>query len=179
MKRRWSKTRRWALSVIVFAVAICPAVHAAPTIGQPAPKLAVTELDGTAFNLADLRGHVVILNMWATWCGPCRLEMPALDAFYRQYHARGVEMIGLSADRPRDRGEVTKAMAAFTYPAAMLNDAHPNGFGTPNILPMTYVIDADGIVRAQMRPSETPITAQSLADVVGPLLPAAHSPPTQ
>jgi hypothetical protein len=58
--------------------------------------------------------------------------MPVLDAFYRRYHGQGLEMIGLSADRPHDRSDVSKVMQSFSYPAAMLDDAKVNDFGTPS-----------------------------------------------
>ena len=83
---------------------------AAVEVGQPAPPLAATELNGQGFDLGALRGHVVIVNFWATWCVPCRAEMPALDAFYQSDHAQGLDMIGMSADRPRDRSDVVKVM---------------------------------------------------------------------
>jgi peroxiredoxin len=150
--------------------------QAATAIGQPAPALAVAELGGQPFDLGALRGKVVVVNYWATWCPPCREEMPALDAFYRAYHARGVEMIGLSADRPRDRDAAVKMMQSFAYPAAMMRDAKPNGFGAPESLPVTYVIDAEGVVRAKLQPDQTVVTEQGLADLVLPLLPP--QPPT-
>src|SRR5258708_1801560 len=89
-----------AFVLALFALSAFPC--AATEVGQ-VPSLAVPELDGKTFDLGALRGQVVIVNFWATWCPPCRQEMPMLDAFYRRYHARGVELIGLSADRPHDR----------------------------------------------------------------------------
>jgi cytochrome c biogenesis protein CcmG/thiol:disulfide interchange protein DsbE len=97
--------------------------------------------------------------------------MPALNAFYQRYHDRGLEVIGLSADRPHDRSEVIKVMQSFSYPAAMLDDAKVDGFGEPGVLPTTYVIDAQGNVRAKLTPNEKPVTEQSLAAAVLPLLP--------
>ena len=114
---------------------------AAAKVGQPAPALVVEELNGQNFNLAALRGKVVVINFWATWCQPCRREMPALDAFYRQYHGQGLEMIGLSADRPHERSGVGKVMQSFSYPAAMLDDVKADDFGDPNELPVTFIID--------------------------------------
>jgi cytochrome c biogenesis protein CcmG, thiol:disulfide interchange protein DsbE len=145
--------------------------HAATDVGQPAPALVVTELDGQAFDLAALRGKVVIVSFWATWCPPCRAEMPVLDAFYRRYHSQGLEMIGLSADRPHDRSNLTKVMQSFGYPAAMLDDAKVNDFGTPSALPMTVVIDGHGIVRAELTPDQMAVTEKSLSAAVLPLLP--------
>jgi thiol-disulfide isomerase/thioredoxin len=103
-------------------------------LGQPAPALIIEELNGNTFDLAAQRGKVTIVNFWATWCPPCRKEMPALDAFYRRYHAQELEMIGLSADRPHDRSEVVKVMQSFSYPAAMLDDAKSDGFSDPSAL---------------------------------------------
>jgi cytochrome c biogenesis protein CcmG, thiol:disulfide interchange protein DsbE len=96
--------------------------------------------------------------------------MPALNAFYQKYHSDGLDMIGLSVDRPRDRSEVAKVMQTFSYPAAMLHDASANGFNEPSELPITYVIDTHGIVRAELAPDEKPVTEQSLAQAVLPLL---------
>jgi len=140
-------------------------------IGEPAPALVVEQLSGQTFNLARAHGKVVIVNFWATWCPPCRKEMPALDAVYRRCHDQGLDMIGLSADRPRDRSDVIKMMRSFSYPAAMLDDAKENGFGDPSALPVTYVVDAQGIVRAKLTPDENPVTQKSLTDLVLPLLP--------
>jgi cytochrome c biogenesis protein CcmG/thiol:disulfide interchange protein DsbE len=98
--------------------------------------------------------------------------MPALDAFYRRYRDRGVELIGVSVDRPRDRKDVVKVMQAFSYPAAVMKEASANGFGMPDALPVTYVIDSAGIVRARLRPDEVTVTEKALADAVLPLLPS-------
>ncbi len=168
--------RRTTLSSAAAGVAsiLCAAAlaFASATVGQAAPAMVVPELDGRTFDLSALRGKVVIVNFWASWCSPCRAEMPALDAFYRRYHSQGLEMIGVSADRPHDRSDVSKVMQAFSYPAAMLDDAGSNGFGTLSVLPETFIVDRDGIVRARLTPDETQLTEKSLAQVVLPLLPA-------
>jgi cytochrome c biogenesis protein CcmG/thiol:disulfide interchange protein DsbE len=156
--------------------------RAAMEVGQAAPSLVVQELGGQTFDLSAARGKVVIVNFWATWCPPCREEMPALDAFYRRYHDQGLEIIGLSADRPHDRPDVQKVMQSFSYPAAMLDDAKVNDFGAPSALPVTFVIDGNGIVRAKLTPDEKPLTEKSLGDAVLRLLPgkpAARTSPVQ
>jgi cytochrome c biogenesis protein CcmG/thiol:disulfide interchange protein DsbE len=162
----------------VLVMARAPRVLASLALGQPAPALVIRELDGNTFDLAAQRGKVIIVNFWATWCPPCRHEMPALDAFYRKYHAQGLEMIGLSADRPHDRSEVTKVMQAFSYPAAMLDDATTDEFPDPGALPVTYVIDQTGTIRAKLAPNETPLTEESLSQLVLPIMAgrsAAHA----
>jgi cytochrome c biogenesis protein CcmG, thiol:disulfide interchange protein DsbE len=159
------------LSVIAAIVlAGAPRALASAELGQKAPALVVEELNGNTFDLSAERGKVTIVNFWATWCRPCRKEMPALDAFYRRYHAQGLEMIGLSDDRPHDRSEVIKVMKSFSYPAAMLDDAKSDGFGDPSVLPVTYVVDANGIVRAKFTPDDKPLTQAWLTAAAVPLL---------
>jgi cytochrome c biogenesis protein CcmG, thiol:disulfide interchange protein DsbE len=148
-------------------------VLAAPTVGQPAPALVVETLGGHTLDLSALRGKVVIVNFWATWCAPCREEMPTLDSFYRRYRKQGLELIAMSADSPDDVADVRKVMQAFAYPAAMVDKARSNGFGFPQMLPVTYVIDSKGVVRAVLRPDKIKITEKSLAEVVLPLLGAS------
>jgi peroxiredoxin len=160
------------LTLLTTMLIASAGAFAAADIGQPAPALVVPELGGQTFDLTSQRGNVVIINFWATWCSPCREEMPALDAFYRRYHDKGLVMIGLSADRLHARSEVSKAMQSYSYPAAMMRDAQTNGFGSPYILPTTFVVDRDGIVRAKLTPDETKVTEDSLATVVLPLLPS-------
>jgi thiol-disulfide isomerase/thioredoxin len=150
--------------------------QAATEVGRPAPALIVQELNGKTFDLGAVRGKVVIVSFWATWCPLCRAEMPVLDAFYRRYHGQGLEMIGLSADRPHDRSNVTKVMQSFSYPAAMLDDAKVNDFGAPSGLPMTIVIDGQGTVRAELTPDQTAVTEKSLSAAVLPLLPQKSVP---
>jgi len=80
-------------------------------------------------------------------------------------------MVGLSADDPHDRAEMEKAARTVGYPAAMLREAKANGFGAPRTLPITYVVDTNGIVRARLGKGE-PVTEKSLAETVLPLLPS-------
>lgn len=164
-------------ALIVLAVlGALPHAHpaAASDLGQAAPVLAVTELDGQPFDLTAQRGKVVIVNFWATWCPPCRTEMPALNAIYQRYHARGVELIGVSADRPRDRAAAVRMMRTYSYPAAMMADAKVNGFGPPRTLPETFVVGPDGVIRGIFQSDQKVVTEESLSAVVLPLLAPAR-----
>jgi len=165
---------RFALIAAILLPGLAPPASAsAADIGAAAPPLVAKEFDGSTFDLGALRGKVVVVNFWATWCPPCRQEMPALDAVYRRYHGRGLEIIGLTVagTRARDRTEAVEAMRSVSYPGAMLRDAEVNGFGSPGALPVTYVVDGDGVVRARLTPDETPLTEDGLASLVSPLLP--------
>ena len=141
--------------------------HAAPMIDQPAPSLVVTALDGQIFDLGKLRGDVVLVNYWATWCAPCRKDMPKLDAFYRLHREQNLAMIGITVDRPRDLAKVRKVMASLSYPVAMLKDVTVNGFGEPEGVPITWIIDAEGKVRDRM----IDVRDELLSGLVVPLLP--------
>lgn len=153
-------------TILHLAFAPEPA-RAAPEIDKAAPELVVTELDGQTFDIAKLRGKVVLVNYWATWCAPCRKDMPKLDAFYRRYHDQSLEMIGISVDRQRDLAKVRKVMAAIAYPVAMLKDVTNNGFGEPEGVPITWIIDRDGKVRDRM----IEVRDELLNTLVTPLLP--------
>ncbi|HUL02003.1 MAG TPA: TlpA disulfide reductase family protein [Gemmatimonadales bacterium] len=165
-----------AMEAMVLLCMLSGQALAAPTVGSPAPPLVVLTLDGTRFDLSTLRGRVVVVNLWATWCPPCREELPALDEFYSRHHAEGVEVLGLSLDRKRDRKDVLSAARGLHYPVAFASDAERNGFGAPSMLPVTYVIGPDGMLRAVFLPTSPKLSVESIEAAARPLLPDA--PPT-
>src|SRR6516165_12567678 len=113
------KTARALMLCVVILCALRALAADAPVrIGERAPALIVPTLDARVFDLAALHGKVVIVNFWASWCAPCRAEMPRLDAFYRRHHAQGLELLGLSVDEPADRAAVAQIMKSFSYPGA-------------------------------------------------------------
>ena len=160
------------LPVLAVLAALDVVAGPPPAAGPGAPALTVQTLAGDDFDLTKLRGHVVVVHFWATWCPPCLKEMPEIEAFYGRYHGRGVEVIAMSQDRSRDVEEVKRMVRrlGITYPVAMAHKAPRNGFGEQHALPVTFVVDAEGGVRAEMRPDARPVTAESLAKAVEPLL---------
>ncbi len=158
-------SKSWLSILTAGALALAAAV----TCVQ-AEELVTPTLGGGTFNLAAKRGHVVLVNFWAAWCPPCRAEIPVFNAFYRRHHGHGLDIIGVSTDVGREREAVERMANGMTYPVAMARDASVNSFGSPGGLPVTYVIDAQGNVRATLRPDTTPINGQTLEAVVGPLL---------
>ena len=157
----------------VLALALAGAgwsAAAAPGVGQPAPEVVMPELDGQVFDLAQARGKVVILSLWATWCAPCRAEMPILDQAYKAHGAEGLEVVGMSADRLKSRPDVVRVMVDFHYPSGMALEARTNGFGVPRALPQTFVIDRKGVVRAVFGVLGDPVDPARLEAAVRPLL---------
>ncbi|MGB9152186.1 MAG: TlpA disulfide reductase family protein [Alphaproteobacteria bacterium] len=160
------------------ALVFCGSAHADAVVGKPAPAFVASTLDGKTFDLSTLKGKVVVLHFWATWCAPCREEMPALEAVWRQDHGKGLEVLAISVDRPRARGDVDQVMKYFSFPAALLSAVSKNDFGTLGGIPVTYVIDKEGNLSAVLTPDTQPLTAAGLADQVKNLLEAkAESKP--
>jgi thiol-disulfide isomerase/thioredoxin len=164
------------LAVLCGVLLAGATAHAGPAAGQPAPPLVVATIDGTTFDLSAARGHVVLVNFWATWCPPCRHEMPLIDAFAVRHRAQGLVVIGLSVDRRRDRREVAEAMRPFSYLAGLADGAKANGFGPPQALPMTYLVDATGVVRSVLIPGRGELTDEMLEAAAEPLLGPASLP---
>jgi len=156
-----------AIALLAGRLALQSAVAGAvPAVGEPAPALIARQFDGQAIDLAALRGHVVVLNFWASWCTPCRAEMPALDALAREFQGRGVTVIGLSADDRHDRRDALKAANGFHYRLGMLSDAATNEFGPPREIPLTYIIGRDGAIKAILRANQGDVSAEQLRGAV-------------
>ena len=150
------------------ALLLCgyPAVLAEPHLQERAPALAVTALDGASFDLDAMRGKVVLVSFWATWCAPCLEEMPTLEKYYRTHKTDGFEIIALSTDKPGNRAKVKKVLARLSFPGAMVTEASRNGFGTPEAVPISYVVDAHGNLRDKF----IAIDEDLLNEVITPLL---------
>ncbi|MCA9771565.1 MAG: TlpA family protein disulfide reductase [Myxococcales bacterium] len=117
--------------------------------GQPAPALALPTLDGARAALAELRGKVVLVNFWATWCGPCALEMPTLEHVYEEFHDAGLEVLAVSVDAGgvADLREFT-ARRALRVPILLDPQANAMTRWGVAMLPTSFLIGRDGrIVR--------------------------------
>ena len=120
-----------------------------PTVGKPAPAYSAVTIDGDSVSLAAHRGKVVLLNIWATWCHPCREELPVLQRLYERNAARGLEIVGVSVDSRGEERKVRDFARSFglTYP--VWHDPHERVsaiFLAPGV-PATYLIDREGVLR--------------------------------
>ena len=119
----------------------------APQIGFTAPDFELPDLKGGTVRLSDLRGRVVLLNFWATWCGPCRVEMPTIQAVYEDYGDRGLSVLAVAGDY-----QGAEFVAPFmrdlglTFPGLLDERGEVQDLYFVNALPMTFLLDRNGVV---------------------------------
>lgn len=117
---------------------------------RASPVLQVTLLDGRRLDLEQLRGKVVLINFWATWCPYCRHEMPDMESFYRDYQAKGFEIVALSQDDDVAKVAAFIAKEAYHFPVALEPAGASAAFGGVSRLPTSFVIDKQGRVRQKI-----------------------------
>ncbi len=115
-------------------------------VGSPAPEYSATALDGEAVSLADHEGRVVLLNVWATWCPPCREEIPALQELHERYVARGLDVVGVSIDGRGERDNIPAFLDGFgvSYPIWLDPAERVTSVFRTQGVPTTFLIGRDG-----------------------------------
>ena len=137
---------RRCLLAILLAVAAGPGQAAEPAkVGEPAPDFTVRTLDGRKVSLGELRGKVVVINYWATWCAPCKKEMPLLSTFHERFSPIGLEVYSITVDRDAPRKRLRKIDEALSYPLAV--SLQGKGYGVLTGVPTNYIIDRSGRLR--------------------------------
>jgi cytochrome c biogenesis protein CcmG, thiol:disulfide interchange protein DsbE len=123
---------------------------AQPRAGFSAPDFSLETLDGDTLSLADLRGHPVVLNLWASWCPPCRSEMPVLQEAYQQFQGQGLVVLGLnmtSQDSEADARAFVQKLG-LTFPIPLDRQGTAASLYRMTALPSTYFIDREGVIQA-------------------------------
>lgn len=135
-------------AIFLIALAGTAALFSAQGAGPAAPTFAIQDLDGKAMTSADLKGKVWIVNFWATWCPPCREEIPAFVEFYNAAKAKGLEIIGLSVDTltPADLKQFVRKNK-MTYPVAFASEKIIRDFAPGAYIPTTFIMDKRGRIR--------------------------------
>lgn len=123
-------------------------------VGTPAPEFTAVTLEHPARprTLADYRGQVVLLNLWATWCGPCEWEMPGLDSLYRDFGPQGLEVVAVAVDDPgfEDRVRAFVARKGLTFEVLSEGSGKIERDYQARGLPATYLIGRDGLIRMRV-----------------------------
>ena len=140
-------------------------------VGQQAPPLVLHTLDGRAISTRDLIGQVVIATFWATWCDPCREELPLLSAYAALHAQQGLQVLGFSLDGPEDLPKVRDVAARLRFPVGLLGSPWAGAYGRIWRIPVSFVIDRAGRLADNGWDDPQPVwTKERLQRVVDPLL---------
>src|SRR5262245_52359282 len=146
--------RAVTLGYVALAAGACARSDSAPVpdrvaIGAPAPTYSAVSLSGDSVSLAAFRGKTVLLNVWATWCHPCRDEIPELQAIHERYKSRGLELVGVSIDADGNDDVIRGFMQDFkmTYPIWRDPDERVSTRFLVVGVPATFLIDRQGVLR--------------------------------
>lgn len=153
--------------LLAFFLLIAPAVSLAQT-PRPAPRVVLRDLSGRTVRLTDFKGKVVLLNFWATWCPPCRAEIPELVKWQREYRSQGLQVIGVNYP-PTNRREVRSFLRELkvNYPVLLGHKKTKALFDAGETLPFSVVIDREGKVRENI---EGILLPEEFDEKVRPLL---------
>lgn len=141
---------RYFLGALLLALAGCgDEAFQSVDVGAPAPAYGTVDLQGDSVYLSDLRDKVVLLNVWATWCEPCREEIPALQALQEEYSPRGFEVVGVSIDFASERSKLRPFADSFGVTYTLWHDANDAVMRRFRVVgaPATFLIDRDGVLR--------------------------------
>ena len=167
--------RFWRSAAVAAVLALAGGAQASPKLGQPAPDFTVITFGGRTVKLADLKGDVIILNFWATWCGPCRRELPLLETFFKAYNKYGFQVLAVATEDSVPENKLRPIAATLTIPfVKRMHGPYHEMEGVPT----NYIIDRSGkLVYAKAAAFDV----DSLNDILIPLLkeptPAPAAPP--
>lgn len=142
------------------------ALPPAPAVGHPAPSFSLPTLAGDAIALADLRGQPVVLNFWASWCGPCRAEMPELQRLHDRLGPAGVVVLGVNQGEQPETAAGFMQQLGLSFPVALDQRTGVSQQYLVNSLPTTFFIDRDGVIRTTfIGPMSDAVLAQNLRTI--------------
>jgi len=135
--------------ILILVLASVPMLASGKSsiVGQTAPDFGGLGLDGFGYRLSEYKGKVIMLNFWASWCGPCRQEMPPLEHLYRQYRGLGFVIIGVNVDETLEPAQKMVQKLGVSYPNVFDSDKNISRGYRVNTMPMTVIIDDKGKIR--------------------------------
>ena len=130
-----------------FSVFAATSLASSGLAGMPAPDFALKSSTGENIRLSEYRGDVVMINFWATWCGPCRQEMPLLDELYTRYERVGFSLLGVNIDDDSSRAMAMISELGVSFPVLFDNRKEVSKLYEVDAMPVTVLVDRDGKVR--------------------------------
>jgi peroxiredoxin len=143
----------WLSAQLLCAVALSAR---AADIGEAAPALSGKLFTGQAFDLGQMRGKVVLVNFYSSYCSFCAYEIGNLENFYEKHHDEGFEVIVVGVDNIEDRNRVERMLGIYGLPGVMTDELEHSGFERKYPTPTAFVIDRDGVLRSRTRGAKTP-----------------------
>jgi len=136
------------LSLILPLIALMLSINVnAKELSGPAPDFTLKSLSGENVKLSDLKGKIIMLNFWASWCGPCRQEMPILDEIYSMYKEKGFELLGVNLDEDLDERDAFLEKTPVNFPILDDSEYTVAELYKNHAMPSTYFIDRKGNLR--------------------------------
>jgi len=139
------------LAALLCGLGLVIATHGTAAEEEMAPDFTLKSLGGENIKLSELRGTVVLLNFWASWCGPCRTEMPLLDDLYQQYRDYGFTVLGVNLDENREQADRLLDKLPVTFPILFDPQNGTSETYTVDAMPTTVLIDRNGVIRHHHR----------------------------
>ncbi len=151
MRRQITRTILAALAVAASSACAGADAFRPLAVGDEAPHFAGVTLDGDSLSLADFKGGPILVNIWATWCAPCRSEMPEIEELYQEYQAQGFRVVGVSIDNRGAADQIAEFAEEIGVSFTILHD--PEQSITRNYqtigVPESFLIDGDGVLMAR------------------------------
>lgn len=146
MKKQKGSTQLWPLLILLLSSVLLPGITARAISGV-APDFSLQSRDGGTVSLSEFRGQVVMINFWATWCGPCREEMPHLEALYQRYSALGFRLLGVNVEEDSENAEAWLEEMPVSFSILFDPENRVSELYDVIAMPSTVLVDRQGNIR--------------------------------
>lgn len=136
--------------IVLIAISIISCAQPCPEVGKSAPEFTLQNTDTKSVSLSDFRGKTVIMNFWATWCGPCQFEIPFFQATHNERASKGVVMLGIDLKESAATVKNFATNKGMTYPILLDTEAQvAQEYCLPSVIPITLFVNSEGIIEAR------------------------------
>jgi len=140
----------WLIAMFLSIFLLTGMAAKPPLVGGPAPDFQLDQLNGPSVKMSDYRGKVVLLNFWATWCAPCKKEMPEIQAAYEKLKDKGFVVLALNFGEKPEKAEKLVKKMGLTFPILLDREVEVAERHRVVSLPVTFFIDPNGIIKEQV-----------------------------